>query len=93
MMEALTGDERFTEQIEELSARKAEKEEVYMCEYIDMLEARGKQIGEQIGVKKGENRLAELIGRLCKEGKYQEIEAVSADRQKRQELYQQYNII
>ena len=79
-----------------------------MCEYIDMLEARGekrgkkigkkigRKIGEEIGEKrgerKGENRMAELIGRLCKEGKYKEIEAVSADRAKRQELYRLYNI-
>ena len=58
MVEALTGDARFTELMEEPLAKKAEKEEVYMCEYIDMLEARGekrgKKIGKKIGIKIGE---------------------------------------
>lgn len=101
MMEALTGDARFTEQINELMSGKEEKEEVYMCEYIDMLEARGERrgmeigekIGKKIGERKGENRLAELIGILCKEGKYKEIETVSADSDTRQEFYRLYNIL
>ena len=51
-----------------------------MCEYIDMLEA------------KGENRLAKLIQTLLKEKKYSEIEAASGNREKRHELYKQYGI-
>ncbi len=71
-----------------------------MCEYIDMLEARGeargkvigKVIGEEIGKEIGETRLAELIQRLLKDHKYSEIEMASSDKQKRQELYRVYGI-
>lgn len=55
-----------------------------MCEYIDMLEARGEN--------KGETRLAELIQILLKEKKYNEIQAVSESRTKRHEMYAQYGI-
>ena len=45
MMEALTGDVRFTEQVEELLEKQRKGEEIIMCEYIDMLEARGEARG------------------------------------------------
>ena len=79
-----------------------------MCEYIDMLEARGEArgiiigeargeargitIGEARGETIGETRLAELIQALLKEKKFREIEAVSSDREKRHEMYGQYGI-
>lgn len=63
-------------------------EEVIMCEYIDMLEARGQARGEKIG----EGRLAKLIQILLKDRKYGEIEAATTDREKRQELYRLYGI-
>ena len=121
MMEALTGDSRFTEKIGMLLRRREKGEEVHMCEYIDMLEARGerrgiiigrkegekrgekrgerrgerrgKKRGVKIGVKRGEKRLADLISLLLKEKKYDEIEAVSNDARKRQELYHTYGIL
>lgn len=108
MMEALTGDVRFTDQAEELLKRQKEGEEIVMCEYIDMLEARGEArgitigeargeargitIGEARGENKGETRLGNLIQALLKEKKYSEIEAASKNREKRHELYRQYNI-
>lgn len=88
MMTALTGDTRFTEQVEELLDRQKEKEGVKMCEYIDMLEARG----EEKGQIKGENRLAGLIQLLLKDKRYGDIESVSVDSGKRQELYRLYGI-
>lgn len=71
-----------------------------MCEYIDMLEARGEARGITIGEargevrgeNKGETRLAELIKILLKEEKYKEIQAVSESRTKRHEMYGQYGI-
>ena len=84
MMEALTEDTRFTDLVEELLTKQEEEKEVIMCEYIDMLEARGES--------KGENRLAQLIQILLKEKKYKEIETVSGSREKRHELYRQYGI-
>lgn len=49
MMEALTEDARFTEEIEVL-LRRENGEDVRMCEYIDFLESRG----EKKGVKRQE---------------------------------------
>ena len=89
MMEAVTGDARFTEQIDRLLEKGQKGEDVRMCEYLDMLEARGQERGE----KQGENRLARLIDNLVKEKKYQEIEEASNDSGRRQELYRQYGIL
>ena len=83
-MEALTGDTRFTEQMEEMLKKQTEGEEIHMCEYIDMLEARGEI--------KGENRLGKLIQLLLKEKKYKEIDMASSNREKRQELYRLYGV-
>ena len=88
MMEALTGDTRFTELAEEITEKQGEGKEIAMCEYIDMLEARGEARGEN----KGETRLAQLIQILIEEKKYKEIEAVSGSREKRHELYKRYGI-
>lgn len=79
-MEALTEDTRFTELAEELLKEQEEGKEIVMCDYPDMLEA------------KGESRLASLIQVLLREKKYSEIEAVAENREKRQELYRQYGI-
>lgn len=96
MMEALTGDTRFTELVVELLKRQEEGKEVMMCEYIDMLEARGEargiSIGEKRGEVKGENRLADLIQILLKDKKYGDIETATKNRDRRQELYNQYGI-
>lgn len=97
MMEAITGDTRFTDLIKDLIKKQKEKGgEVIMCEYIDMLEARGFKKGEargyKKGAKKGEKRLAELIQHLLKEGKYDDISLASSSRKKRHELYRRYGI-
>ncbi len=84
MMEALTKDTRFTEMVGDLLDRQEKGEEIVMCEYIDMLEARGEA--------RGENRMAELIQLLLKDRKYSEIKIASSDKQKRQELYRVYGI-
>ena len=108
MMEALTGDTRFTDLAGELIKRQEKRGEVIMCEYIDMLEARGEARGIEKGIErgmkkgiekgeasgkiKGENRLASLIQLLLKEKKYEEISLASSDSGKRQELYRLYGI-
>lgn len=78
--------------VEELLERQKEGKETVMCEYIDMLEARGEARGIKIGEATGENRLADLIQILVHEKNYKEIEAVSASREKRHELYRRYGI-
>lgn len=84
MMAELTGDTRFTDQVGELLKRQKEGETIIMCEYIDMLEARGEV--------KGENRLAGLIQILLREKSFGEIETVTGNREKRHELYRKYGI-
>lgn len=108
MMAELTGDTRFTDLAAELLEKQKEGKDIIMCEYIDMLEARGEergirigeargeergiQIGEARGEVTGETRLAELIRLLLREKKYKEIEIVSGSRERRHELYREYGI-
>ena len=96
MMAELTGDTRFTDLVEDLLKRQAEGKETIMCEYIDMLEARGEErgikIGEAAGEVVGEDRLAKLMQRLLQDKNYRELEAISNSREKRHELYRKYGI-
>ena len=108
MMRELTGDTRFTDLVEDLLKRQAEGKEIIMCEYIDMLEARGEargieigeaageargiKIGEATGEATGENRMAKLMQRLLRDKNYGELEAMSNSREKRHELYRKYGI-
>ena len=84
MMYALTGDSRFTDLVGELLNRQSKEEETVICEYIDMLEAKG--------IEKGETRLVALIQVLLKEKKSDIIALVAGDSDKRQELYKTYGI-
>ena len=84
MMYALTGDSRFTDLVGELLNRQSKEEETVICEYIDMLEAKG--------IEKGEKRLVALIQVLLKEKKSDIIALVAGDSDKRQELYNTYGI-
>lgn len=84
MMEALTGDRRFTDQICELMQKQNEKGEVAMCEYIDMLEARG--------AIKGENKLASLLAKLYSLGRDEEAKLAVQDENFRRKLYEELNI-
>lgn len=81
MMEALTGDTRFTDLVEELQDRQEKGEEIVMCEYLDMLEARG--------AIKGENRLAALLTKLYSLGRDEDARLALDDRQVRLRLYEE----
>ena len=81
MMEALTGDTRFTDLVGELLRRQEKGEEIIMCEYIDMLEARGEI--------KGENRLASLLSKLYSLGRDEDARLALDDRQVRLRLYEE----
>lgn len=81
MMEALTGDTRFTDLVVELQSRQKKGEEIVMCEYIDMLEARG--------AIKGENRLATLLTKLHSLGRDEDARLALSDRQVRLRLYEE----
>lgn len=88
MMEALTGDGRFTDQIGELMRRQRERGEIVMCEYIDMLEARG----EAQGVVKGENRLASLLTSLYSLGRDEDAKLAVRDEGVRRRLYEELKV-
>lgn len=75
MMEALTRDARFTEQIGDFLIRQREGREVIMCEYIDMLET------------KGENKLAALLSKLYSMGRDEEAKQAVKDENIRKQLY------
>ena len=90
MMEALTGDTRFTEQVEELLKKQEKKgEEVLMCEYIDMLEARGKKIGQKIG----ETMLATLLEKLYSLGRDEDAKLAVRDKDARARLYEEFCMV
>ncbi len=84
MMEALTGDSRFTDRMGGMLKKQEGGREVKMCEYIDMLEARGKE--------KGENMLAALLTRLYALGREGDVKLVLENKDARKELYQEFSI-
>lgn len=87
MMEAITGDIRFTEQANELLAKKKGKK-IMMCEYINQLEARG----EARGKANGEAMLATLLERLYDLGRGEEVERAVRDLDARARLYKELSI-
>lgn len=87
MMEALTGDDRFTEQMNQLLKEK-EKGDVTMCEYIDMLEARGEVRGEM----KGERKLLTLLAKLYAMGRDEDARLIVRDENARKRLYEEFCI-
>lgn len=96
MMEALTGDNRFTEQAKQFLEKEQEEEEIMMCEYINMLEARGeargKLQGEATGEKKGEAKLISLLQKLYDLGRDDEAKLAVLDMNTRAKLYKEFQI-
>lgn len=84
MMEALTGDVRFTELIEELQRKQRGGEETIMCEYIDMLEARGE--------KRGERMLSKLLTELHGQGREEDVWLAVKDETARARFYKEFSI-
>lgn len=101
MMEALTGDARFTISINKMLKIQEEGKEILMCEYIDMLEARGQAKGEAIGEARGqakgeirgENRLASLLEKLYSLGRDEDAKLAVRDENIRKRLYQELCIL
>lgn len=87
MMEAVTGDSRFTEQADEL-LRKKKGEKIMMCEYINQLEARGEARGEA----NGEAKLTSLLERLYDLGREEDAERAVRDLDVRARLYREFSI-
>lgn len=96
MMEALTGDTRFTEQAAKLLEREEKEGPVMMCEYIDALEARGeargRAIGEKNGLRKGEAKLASLLQKLYALGRDDDAKLAVQALDVRARLYEEFSI-
>lgn len=84
MMEALTGDVRFTAQVEEFVQKQKEGRNIIMCEYIDFLEAKGKI--------EGENRLASLLMKLYSQGRDEDARLAVRDENARRLFYDEFCI-
>ena len=52
----------------------------------------GQARGEAIGQIQGENRLGSLISRLLQDQRIEEIQVVSTDPKRREQLYKEYNL-
>ncbi len=82
MMETLTGDSRFTNKIDKLLKMQEGGREVMMCEYIDMLEAKGEA--------RGEDRLTSLLTQLYELGREEDVKLALKDKDARKRLYQEF---
>ena len=92
MMEALTEDSRFTEAAEEMLEKQREGKEIAMCEYIDMLEARGEARGKARGEVEGERKLLALLAKLYALGRDEDAKLIVRDEDTRKRLYEEFCI-
>lgn len=88
LMQTLTGDKRFADLVDEMLKIQEERKALIMCEYIDMLEARGEARGKALG----ESRLAALLARLYSEGRDEEAKRAVEDEEYRKQLYMEFCI-
>ena len=58
----------------------------------ERLKAEGQAIGQAQGEAQGEARLGSLINRLIQEQRIDEIQVVSTDSERRDQLYKEYNL-
>ena len=93
MMEVLTGDNRFTDSVGEMLKMQEGGREIIMCEYIDMLEARGEARGKEIGKEIGEDMLTSLLTQLYALGRDAEVKLALADKEARKRMYQEFSIV
>ena len=59
---------------------------------LELESERLKAEGEAIGQIQGENRLGSLISRLLQDQRIEEIQVVSTDPKRREQLYKEYNL-
>ena len=69
------------------------KGEVNMCRALENFRRQAKEEGREEGREEGENNLLKLIKFLIRDNKQQEIEEITTDERKRQELYKFYGIV
>jgi hypothetical protein len=76
----MTGDNKY-----EININNAENGGVSMCTVAQNL--------ENIGEKKGENKLASLINKMIADNKADDITKVTSDESIREDYYKMYNIV
>ena len=85
-------DSRYENVKEDLLKIRAKGTKVDMCEYLDMLMAKGEARGIEIGRMEGEDKLARLMNRLLSDGKLEEMKEALTDTAVRSKLYEKYEI-
>ena len=86
-MSVLTKDRRYTE----ISAMfSKETEEVNMCEVLDKVETRGKEIGEKIGRKYGMETINKLYSLLLSKGMNDDVTRAITDKKYCEYILQKY---
>ena len=71
---------------------KAEGQAIGRAEGQAIGRAEGRAEGQVIGQAQGEARLGSLINRLIQEQRIDEIQIVSTDSERREQLYKEYNL-
>ena len=71
---------------------KQPQEDIIMCEYIDLLEARGEARGKALGEASGEAKLTLLLETLYDQGRDDEAKLAVRDMDVRAELYRELRI-
>ena len=90
LMTALTKDDRFEKNYELIQ----EKEDITMrVAALDRAEERGEARGEARGLAMGESRLGNLVNRLMKDGRTDDVLKASTDEEARKQFYREYGII
>jgi len=72
--------------------KQREGKEIAMCEYIDMLEARGEARGKARGEVEGERKLLALLAKLYALGRDEDAKLIVKDEDTRKRLYEEFCI-
>lgn len=88
LLSSLTGDNRWEDAYNILH----EKEELHMCELLDMIEKRGETKGKIEGAEQAEAKFSKLLAKLLSIGAQDDIVRIASDATYRAGLYKKYNI-
>ena len=64
-----------------------------MCEVVDMIQNRGREMGRAIGRELGRNDMASLLNQLFAQDRIEDIKKAAADPEYRRQLMQEFAII
>ena len=64
-----------------------------MCEVVDMIQNRGREMGRAMGREIGFNNIASLVNQLFAQDRIEDIKKAAADPEYRRQLMQKFAII